>query len=176
MKNCDAKLLKEWSDIPEFESIIHKCPKMSELLNDAYTIAKHDDVPVLILGETGTGKELFARAIHKSSRRAGKKMESVNCASIQDTLANATLFGWSKGAWTGAPPGEGQGTFLKCSGSTIFFDEIGELSLENQTRLLRVLEDGLVQRVGDGKTIETDVRIIAATNRDLRKMIDEGKF
>lgn len=174
LKSCDAKLLKEWTDIPEYGSIIHKSAVMGEILDNAYMIAVHE-VPVLILGETGTGKELLAQAIHKSSRRADKPMKTINCAVIHENTADATLFGWSKGAWTGAV-GEGKGLFLECDGGTVFLDEIGDLSLEIQTKLLRVLQYGEIQRVGDGKTAHADVRIIAATNKDIRKLVTGGKF
>lgn len=165
---------KEWSGIPEYNLIIHKNLDMRKMINDAYKIAKYD-VPVLILGETGTGKELFARAIHKSSLRKNMPMLTLNCAAIHETTANATLFGWSKGAWTGSN-GEGKGLFLEANGGTLFLDEIGDLSLETQTKLLRAIQEGEIQRVGDGKIMKTDVRIISATNKDLRKLIIDGKF
>lgn len=174
LKSCDAKLLKEWTDIPEYMTIVHKSPAMGDILDNAYLIAKHD-VPVLILGETGTGKELLAKAIHKSSRRSSKPMKTINCAAINENTADATLFGWSKGAWTGAA-GEGPGIFLECDGGTVFLDEIGDLSLEIQTKLLRVLQYGEVQRVGDGRTARANVRIISATNKDIRKLVIDGKF
>jgi len=174
MKSFDTQLLKAWMDIPGYEDIIHKSEKMRKLLNNAYTIAKHD-VPVLILGETGTGKELFARIIHNSSTRKNKKMKEINCAAINAGTADATLFGWSKGAYTGAV-GEGEGLFVRCNGGTVFLDEIGELSLELQTKLLRVLQEGIVERVGDLNPSKTNVRIIAATNQNLIKHIRDGKF
>ncbi|MEZ7892675.1 MAG: sigma 54-interacting transcriptional regulator [Candidatus Wallbacteria bacterium] len=165
---------KEWANIPEYNLIIHKNIEMRKIINDVYLIAKYD-VPVLILGETGTGKELFAKAIHKSSMRKGKPLLTLNCAAIHENTANATLFGWSKGAWTGSN-GEGKGLFLEANGGTLFLDEIGDLSLETQTKLLRAIQEGEVQRVGDGKILKTDVRIISATNKDLRKLIIDGKF
>lgn len=174
IKNSDAKLLEAWTDIPEYSSIIHKSAVMRELLSNAHKMAIHD-VPVLILGESGTGKELFAKAIHKSSRRADKPLKTLNCAAIGEATANATLFGWSRGAWTGSV-GEGRGYFVECDGGTIFLDEIGDLSMETQTALLRTIQSGEVQRVGDGKVFKTDVRIITATNRDLRKLVSENKF
>jgi len=173
-KNNDLEIFKMWSDIPEYESIIHKSETMRLLLNKAFKIAPHD-IPALILGETGTGKELFARAVHKSSKRADKPFITINCSAIQETTANATLFGWSKGAWTGSVD-QGKGYFVECDGGTLFLDEIGDLSLETQTKLLRVLQFGEVQRVGDGRTFQSDVRIIAATNKDLRQMVIDGKF
>lgn len=173
-KNSDMEFFKMWSDIPEYESIIHKSETMRLLLNKAFKIAPHD-IPVLVLGETGTGKELFARAIHKSSKRTAKPFITINCSAIQETTANATLFGWSKGAWTGSID-QGKGYFVECNGGTLFLDEIGDLSPETQTKLLRVLQFGEVQRVGDGKTFQSNVRIIAATNKDLRQMVIDGKF
>ena len=173
-KKSDMEFLKMWSDIPEYESIIHESATMRLILNKAFKVAPHD-IPVLILGETGTGKELFAMAIHKSSKRIDKPFITINCSAIHEETSNATLFGWSKGAWTGSHL-DGKGYFLDCDGGTIFLDEIGDLSLDIQTKLLRVLQYGEVQRVGDGKTFHADVRIIAATNRDLRQMVIDGKF
>ncbi|HBC76801.1 MAG TPA: hypothetical protein DC017_18520, partial [Candidatus Wallbacteria bacterium] len=144
------------------------------LLSKTRKLAAHN-VSVLITGETGTGKELLAKAIHAASLRKDKKMLTLNCAAIQETTANATLFGWSKGAWTGAC-GEGLGYFLECSGGTIFLDEIGELSLETQTKLLRAIQEGEVQRVGDGRVLNADVRIIAATHKNLLELVRNGKF
>lgn len=174
MKAADAKLLEDWMEIPEYGSIVHKSAVMRELLRRAHRIAAHD-VPVLILGESGTGKELFANAIHKSSARASKPMKSINCGALSETTVDATLFGWSKGAWTDSV-GEGQGLFMECNGGTVFLDEIGDMSPAVQTKLLRVLQHGEVQRVGDARVSRVNVRIIGATNRDLRKLIAEGKF
>ncbi|MEQ8170232.1 MAG: sigma 54-interacting transcriptional regulator [Candidatus Eremiobacterota bacterium] len=173
-KKADIELLNNWGNIPEYLCIIHKSEIMKNLLNKAYKIAAHY-VPVLILGETGTGKELFARAIHASSIRKDKKIMVLNCSAIQETTANATLFGWSKGAWTGSY-GEGKGLFQECNGGTLFLDEIGDLNIETQTRILRTLQYGEIQRVGDGKVSTVDVRVIAATNKNLIKMVNEGTF
>jgi len=159
---------------PEYEKIIHNSDVMRDMLKRAHKIALHD-VPVLILGETGTGKELFANAIYADSARAGKNFLTLNCSTIHEETANATLFGWSKGAWTGSA-GEGKGLFLECDKGTIFLDEIGDLSPVTQTKLLRVIQNGEVQRVGDGKIFKTDVRLICATHKDLMKLVAEGKF
>ena len=173
-KKADRELVETWNEIPEFTRIIHKSDVMKELLNKAHRIAVHE-VPVLILGETGTGKELFSEAIHKGSGRAEKEMKTLNCAAIQETTATAQLFGWKKGAFTGAIK-DSKGLFEVCNGGTLFLDEIGDLSLETQTRLLRAIQYGEIQKIGDHETIKVDVRIIAATNKNLMKMVIEGTF
>jgi transcriptional regulator with GAF, ATPase, and Fis domain len=133
------------------------------------------DSTVLILGETGTGKELLARAIHKFSSRKDKVMVKVNCAALPSSLVEAELFGREKGAYTGALTRE-LGRFEIADGSTIFLDEIGELSLELQAKLLRVLQDGEFERLGSSKTRKADVRVLAATNRDLDKAVKNKEF
>ncbi|HOT74325.1 MAG TPA: sigma-54 dependent transcriptional regulator [Candidatus Wallbacteria bacterium] len=168
------KILKNIHSEKQYGEIIYRSDIMESLLYKTRKLAAHN-VSVLITGETGTGKELLAKAIHAASLRKGKKMLTLNCAAIQETTANATLFGWSKGAWTGAC-GEGSGYFLECSGGTIFLDEIGELSLETQTKLLRAIQEGEVQRVGDGRVSKVDVRIIAATHKNLLELVKSGKF
>jgi transcriptional regulator with GAF, ATPase, and Fis domain len=130
---------------------------------------------VLILGETGTGKELLARAIHNLSSRKDKVMVKVNCAALPSSLVEAELFGREKGAYTGALTRE-LGRFEIADGSTILLDEIGELSLELQAKLLRVLQDGEFERLGSSKTHKVDVRVLAATNRDLIKAVEEKEF
>jgi transcriptional regulator with GAF, ATPase, and Fis domain len=130
---------------------------------------------VLITGETGTGKELLARAIHNMSPRKERPLVKVNCASLPSNLIESELFGHEKGAFTGAHR-QKIGRFELAHGGTIFLDEIGELEIEVQTRLLRVLQEGEYERVGGTRTIKVDVRIIAATNRDLEKAIDEKRF
>jgi transcriptional regulator with GAF, ATPase, and Fis domain len=130
---------------------------------------------VLITGETGTGKELIARAIHKNSERADKVFISVNCASIPSSLIASELFGHEKGAFTGALQRR-QGRFELAHSGTIFLDEIGELPAETQIALLRVLQERQFERVGSSRVIPTDVRIIAATNRDLAAAIAAGSF
>jgi len=133
------------------------------------------DTTVLITGETGTGKELVARAIHNASKRSGQQLIKVNCAALSPTLIESELFGHEKGAFTGAAARK-VGRFELADGGTIFLDEIGELPLELQVKLLRVIQEGEIERVGGTKTLTIDVRIIAATNRDLKAEIDKGTF
>lgn len=133
------------------------------------------DSTVLILGETGTGKELLARAIHNSSPRKDKVMVKVNCAALPSSLVEAELFGREKGAYTGALTKE-LGRFEIADGSTILLDEIGEMSLELQGKLLRVLQDGEFERLGSSKIVKVDVRVLAATNRDLAKAVENKEF
>jgi formate hydrogenlyase transcriptional activator len=130
---------------------------------------------VLLLGETGTGKELIAQRLHELSPRSGRAMVKVNCAALPSTLMESELFGREKGAYTGAVARE-LGRFEIADGSTLFLDEVGELPLELQSKLLRVLQDGQFERVGSSRTHTTDVRIIAATNRDLAEAVREGRF
>jgi len=161
-------------EAPEFNHIIHRCPEMKKLIAQARIVALRD-VPVLIEGETGTGKELFARAIHASSRRSRGAFISVNCGVIPKDLLETEFFGHKKGAFTGADR-DRQGYFELASGGTLFLDELGELPLDAQVKILRVLNDRHVRRVGDDKEITVDIRVIAATNRDLLTEISEGRF
>jgi PAS domain S-box-containing protein len=133
------------------------------------------DSTVLITGETGTGKELVARAIHNASKRSAQPLIKVNCAALSATLIESELFGHEKGAFTGASARK-IGRFELANGGTIFLDEIGELPLESQVKLLRVIQEGEIERVGGTKTLKIDVRIIAATNRDLKAETDKGTF
>jgi transcriptional regulator with GAF, ATPase, and Fis domain len=133
------------------------------------------DVPVLILGETGSGKEVIARAIHSRSDRSPGPFLRVNCGAIPSGLIDSELFGHERGSFTGAI-GERKGWFERAHGGTLFLDEIGELPLEAQVRLLRVLQDGTLERVGGHRQISVDVRIVAATHRDLHAMMVEGRF
>ena len=130
---------------------------------------------MLLLGETGTGKELLAEAIHAASPRGKRALVKVNCAALPATLIESELFGREKGAYTGALARQ-MGRFEIADGSTIFLDEVGELPLELQPKLLRVLQDGRFERVGSTQTIQVDVRLIAATNRDLAAAVGEGSF
>ncbi|MHB8075863.1 sigma-54-dependent Fis family transcriptional regulator [Desulfosporosinus fructosivorans] len=131
---------------------------------------------VLILGESGTGKELFAQAIHNASSRKDQPFFAINCAAIPRDLLGSELFGYVEGAFTGAKKGGSPGKFELADGGTIFLDEIGEMPLDMQTSLLRVLEEKAVTRVGDKRAIPVDVRVVVATNRDLEKEVEEGNF
>jgi PAS domain S-box-containing protein len=157
-----------------FEEIMGSSPALKTVLSSIVKVAPTDST-VLITGETGTGKELVARAIHKASRRADQAFISVNCAAIPSSLIASELFGHEKGAFTGALQRR-QGRFELADSGTIFLDEIGELPVETQVALLRVLQERQFERVGGSRVITTDVRIIAATNRDLPAAIASGKF
>ncbi len=159
---------------PEFAAVVHRSQAVATQIELARRMAGYD-VPILILGETGTGKELFADAIHRSSRRAGKRFVPVNCGSISAELANSELFGHAKGAFTGAVR-DHKGYFQAADGGTLFLDEIGDLPLDTQVRLLRVLQSKSVAPVGASKAIPVDVRIVAATNRDLVADVASGRF
>jgi PAS domain S-box-containing protein len=157
-----------------FEEIVGSSPTLKTVLSSIVKVAATDST-VLITGETGTGKELIARAIHKGSQRAGQAFISVNCAAIPASLIASELFGHEKGAFTGALQRR-QGRFELAHSGTIFLDEIGELPPETQIALLRVLQERQFERVGGSRVIPTDVRIIAATNRDLAAAIASGTF
>ncbi|MGA1846073.1 sigma-54-dependent transcriptional regulator [Deferribacter abyssi] len=133
------------------------------------------DATVLIMGESGTGKELIAKSIHHNSPRKNKPFLAVNCAALNENLIESEIFGHEKGAFTGADKAK-PGKFELADGGTIFLDEIGELPLQTQAKLLRVLQDKTFERVGGLKTLKTDARIVAATNRNLEEMVKEGKF
>jgi transcriptional regulator with GAF, ATPase, and Fis domain len=139
------------------------------------SLISHSDVPVLLLGETGSGKEVVARAIHKSSKRSSKPFIRVNCGAIQPELIDSQLFGHERGSFTGAV-NDHMGWFERADGGTLFLDEVGELSLAAQVRLLCVLQDGMFERLGGKKSIKVDVRIIAATHRKLETMTKDGSF
>lgn len=161
-------------EVPEFGAIIHRCAAMKKLIAQARRVAEHD-VPVLIQGESGTGKELFARAIHASSPRADGPFVEVNCGAIPAELVESEFFGHAKGAFTGA--GEAREGFIEsASGGTLFLDEIGELPLPSQVKLLRVLQQGTVQRVGARKPVRVDFRVVTATNRNLRDEVAAKRF
>lgn len=134
------------------------------------------DFPVLITGESGTGKEILARIIHQTSHRSAKHFVDINCAAIPDQLIDSELFGYEKGAFTGAVPGGRHGLFYEAHQGTLFFDEIADASLQTQAKLLRVLNEGHFKRVGGAKNIKIDVRFISATNKDLSKRIDDKCF
>ncbi|WP_028630033.1 sigma-54-dependent transcriptional regulator [Metapseudomonas resinovorans] len=154
--------------------IIGSCPPMLELYSKIRKVSPTDST-VLIQGESGTGKELVARALHNLSRRAKAPLISVNCAAIPETLIESELFGHEKGAFTGATAGRA-GLVEAADGGTLFLDEIGELPLEAQARLLRVLQEGEIRRVGSVQSQKVDVRLIAATHRDLKTLAKTGQF
>ncbi len=158
----------------EHHGVVGESEKIHHVLRKAEQVAK-TDASVLILGETGTGKELIARAIHEASKRRQRPMVKVNCAALPSALVESELFGRERGAYTGASTRE-IGRFELADGSTLFLDEIGELPLELQAKLLRVLQEGEFERLGSPKTIRVDVRLIAATSRNLELAMKEGRF
>ncbi|MFT3866926.1 MAG: sigma-54 dependent transcriptional regulator [Nibricoccus sp.] len=156
------------------EGIVGSSPVMQDVFKIIGQITA-SDVTVMVTGESGTGKELVARSIWKHSHRAAKPFIAVNCAAIPDNLIESELFGHEKGSFTGAT-GQRIGKFELCDGGTIFLDEIGDMALATQTKILRVLQQGEIQRVGGMETIKVDVRIIAATNKDLEEMVKAKTF
>src|ERR1700691_4765414 len=157
-----------------FEDIVGSSESLRKVLRQVAKIAPSDST-VLILGETGTGKELIARAVHKRSRRAERAFIGVNCAAIPTSLIASELFGHEKGAFTGATQRR-MGRFESANGGTIFLDEVGDLPAEIQIALLRVLQEREIERVGGNQAISVDVRVLAATHRDLNALVAEGKF
>ncbi|GER94723.1 sigma-54-dependent Fis family transcriptional regulator [hot springs metagenome] len=164
----------EVKDYTVGERIIGKSPAMLEIYKQIGRIAP-TDTTVLIKGENGTGKELVARAIYHYSNRSSKPFLAINCAAIPEQLLESELFGYERGAFTGADF-KRIGKFEQCSEGTIFLDEIGDMPIGLQAKLLRVLQDGKFQRLGGTETIETNVRIIAATNKDIEDMVKKGTF
>lgn len=158
-----------------FDEILYSSKAMQQAVALARTYARGDST-VLIRGETGSGKELFARALHAASYRSEKIFVPVNCAAIPDTLLESELFGYEEGAFTGAVKGGKQGLFELANGGTLFLDEIGDISSHLQVKLLRVLQDRKVRRIGSAREIPVDVRILAATNRHLEALIEKGTF
>ncbi|KAF0102349.1 MAG: transcriptional regulator containing GAF AAA-type ATPase and DNA binding domain [bacterium] len=156
------------------EAIVGAEDGLREVMAAVRQVAR-SDAPVLILGETGTGKEVVARAVHSHSRRSGGAFLRVNCGAIPPELIDSELFGHERGSFTGAV-GTRKGWFERADGGTLFLDEIGELPPAAQVRLLRVLQDGSFQRVGGERVLNVDVRLVAATNRDLRRAVTEGAF
>jgi transcriptional regulator with PAS, ATPase and Fis domain len=157
-----------------FEHLESKTPLMQDVVSLAKKLAARN-VPVIIQGETGTGKEVIAEAIHSASLRAAKSLIAVNCAAIPESLIDSHLFGHRKGAFTGADANR-NGCFDEAEGGTLFLDEVGELSLEAQAKLLRALQKNEITTVGDSKPHRVDVRVIAATHRDLLSMVEQGDF
>lgn len=166
--------MRRLAEQAHFQRIVYQSDTMHRQVLLAQKMAVFD-VPVLILGESGTGKELFADAMHRASRRADKPMIAVNCGAIPKELANAELFGHKKGAFTGADV-ERKGHFREADGGTLFLDEIGELPADTQVKLLRVLQTGEVTPVGQSTPVKVNVRIFAATHRDLLADVEAGLF
>lgn len=157
-----------------FDNIIGHAPAMRRIFEQVRQVAKWNST-VLIRGESGTGKELIANAIHYNSPRANGAFVKLNCAALPDNLLESELFGHEKGAFTGAVS-QRKGRFEQADGGTLFLDEIGEISASFQAKLLRVLQEGEFERVGGTRTLKVDVRVIAATNRNLEDEVEEGKF
>ncbi len=169
------KVLREEIDTKfNNNSIVTVSPRYRAVLRQIGQVAG-TDATVLLTGETGTGKELLARSIHNFSPRSGNTLVSVNCAALPENLIESELFGHEKGSFTGAYT-QKRGKFEMADKGTIFLDEIGELPLDMQSKLLRVLQEGEIQRVGSSKDIAVDVRVVAATNRDLEQMVEDGTF
>ena len=162
------------SDIEAERNMVGEGARMREIFHFIAKVAPADST-VLLRGESGTGKELAARAVHQKSRRAGKPFVAVNCAALTETLLESELFGHEKGAFTGAYA-QKKGKFEVADGGTIFLDEVGEISLPAQSKLLRVLQEREFERVGGTRLIKVNVRVIAATNKDLEKAIKDGTF
>lgn len=158
-----------------FDDIVGRSPAIVRVVEFARAVAK-GDATVLIRGESGTGKELFARAVHMGSVRQGKPFVPVNCAALPDNLLESELFGYVEGAFTGAQKGGKMGLFEFAHNGTLFLDEIGELSTHLQAKLLRVLQEGRVRRIGDRVENAVNVRVVAATNRNLEEMVKKGEF
>ena len=152
------------AESPAIQTVLSRCTRVAST-----------DATVLLTGESGVGKDVFAREVHKRSPRAAKPYVAINCAAIPETLLESILFGYERGAFTGAVKQQ-EGKFEQANGGTIFLDEIGEMPLELQAKLLRVLQDKVVERIGANKSVEIDLRIIAATNRDLPARVAAGQF
>jgi two-component system response regulator PilR (NtrC family) len=174
LKNEAGYLRRELRRLTGQDNIIGHSPKMRAIFEMIQTIAPQSS-RVLITGETGTGKELVARAIHENSSRAQQPFITINCGAFPETLLESELFGYMKGAFTGANENR-EGLFKAANGGTLFLDEIGNMSLSMQVKLFRVLQEGKVRPVGSNEETEIDVRVIAATNKDLDKAIATGEF
>ena len=174
----EPAVVTETADLPaedvRGDAIVGRCPAMGEVYK-AIGRVTDQNVIVLITGESGTGKELVARAIYQHSRRSDKPFLAINCAAIPENLLESELFGHEKGAFTGADRRR-IGKFEQCNGGTLFLDEIGDMPLATQGKILRLLQDQKFERVGGSETIQTDVRLIAATNRDLKAFSEKGRF
>ena len=174
LENENVYLRNELDLVFNYEEMVYGSAAFSDVLNDVEKVAP-TNATVLLLGESGTGKELLARAIHNISSRNKKPLIKVNCAAIPSELIESELFGHEKGSFTGAS-GSRKGYFEVADGGTIFLDEVAELPMQTQVRLLRVLETGEFIRVGSSKSIKTNVRVVAATNENMQRAISSGKF
>ena len=168
------ELDRDLLDAYQFEGIVGRSPLMLDIFAKVRRVAPHFRT-VLVTGSTGTGKELVARALHRLSPVSAGSFVVCNCSAIVETLLESELFGYVRGAFTGATQDK-VGVFEYANGGTVFLDEIGDMPLAAQAKLLRVLQNGEIQRVGSPATRKVDVRVIAATHRDLRKLVKEGKF
>jgi DNA-binding NtrC family response regulator len=176
--HADMRAVSDYKPSINIEDYREGIVGSSSVMQDVFKVIGQvtaSDVTVMITGESGTGKELVARSIWKHSHRAGKPFIAVNCAAIPDNLIESELFGHEKGSFTGATA-QRIGKFELCDGGTIFLDEIGDMALQTQTKILRVLQVGDIQRVGGSETLKVDVRIIAATNKDLEEMVKAKTF
>jgi DNA-binding NtrC family response regulator len=174
LQKQNQALQEQLVDTVGFEGIIGKNAAMQAVIHTARQVAP-SDIPVLIMGESGTGKELIARAIHANSRRRKQRLVTLNCAGLSESILEDELFGHVRGAFTGAA-GEREGRFEHADGGTLFMDEIGDMPQSMQAKLLRVLENGEIVRLGSNDPIRVDVRLISATNRDLDEMVAEKQF
>lgn len=175
MTRTPARIASESeSSAEEGDLLVGQCPAMQEVYRQIGRVAGQD-VTVLVLGESGTGKEVVARAIYQYSKRADKPFLAINCAAIPENLLESELFGHEKGSFTGAER-KRVGKFEQCDGGTLFLDEIGDMTPLTQTKVLRVLQDQQFERVGGSEMVRTNVRLIAATNRNLTEMMEQGTF
>jgi two-component system NtrC family response regulator len=170
----ENRRLQQKTGLNEFEGLIGDSTQMQDVFRMIRRVGP-SDVPVLITGESGTGKELVARAIHRQSLRKDEAFVAINCGAIPETLLESELFGYEKGAFTGAVQ-QRKGRIESAQGGSLFLDEIGDIPLALQVKLLRFLQDHQIQRLGAKETIAVDTRVLAATNIDLQKAIDEGRF
>src|SRR6187431_236568 len=174
LRTENVLLREEWSRRYGFPRILGESETLKRAVGETQRVAQ-TEATVLLLGESGTGKELFARAVHHLSERRDRPFVAINCAAIPETLIENELFGHERGAFTGA--GERRlGKFELASGGTVFLDEIGELPLAVQGKLLRAIEEKMVDRIGGRAPVPVDVRVIAATNRDLKDAVEKGEF
>jgi DNA-binding NtrC family response regulator len=174
LNRVPAVLDGETEPLEQADQILGRSPAMQEVYKSVGRIAQQD-APVLILGESGTGKELIARAVFHYSRRKDRPFLAINCAALPETLLESELFGHEKGAFTGADSRR-IGKFEQVNGGTLFLDEIGDMSLITQAKALRLLQEQQFERLGGNSTVKTDVRIIAATNQNLQRRVQEGRF